>query len=220
MKREQVNYDWIAPIYDLLGGMLFCGRLLRSQRHFLDRIDPGSHLLIAGGGTGKILEALGTRCPFPLTVFFVEQSPAMLRQAKKRKLHPAHNVHFVAGALETTNLHPVDVIITAFFFDNFSYAFALDLFLKLDDALKPGGSWIETDFLTQAPNRFIQRAVIRSMYLFFRFAAGVKSCQLPEMSAVFREHRYILEDKALFSRGLIGTFFYRKSGVPRQDVLD
>ena len=68
------NYDNSAWFYDRLSRLIYGKALVRSQVYLLRYIPAGSIILIAGGGTGWILEEISKLHPSGLKITYVEIS--------------------------------------------------------------------------------------------------------------------------------------------------
>ena len=170
------NYDNIASSYDLLSRLVFFRSQVKAQIEQLKYIPEGSNVLIAGGGTGWILEEIAKIHPSGLSITYVEISAKMLEISQKRNtkantityirssiedFKPAHNREstFDSSASRNSNFKsdvnisdtpnkdaPYDIIITAFLFDNFLPEKVNSVFTQLNSYLKNGGSWLFCDF--------------------------------------------------------------------------
>ncbi|MCF6407838.1 class I SAM-dependent methyltransferase [Chitinophaga filiformis] len=197
------NYDNIARYYDFLSRIVFRTAQQDAQTALLPYIAADSKVLIAGGGTGWILEEMTKICPPGLYIYYVEISANMIALAKQRKYQ--HAVTFVNMAIEDFNKdrsHTFDVIITPFLFDNFSRERIKPVFLHLHGMLCPGGKWLFTDFHYQQHAPLWQRTLLRSMYIFFRILCHVEADALADIEPLFKEHQY----KGLFEAFYFGRF--------------
>jgi ubiquinone/menaquinone biosynthesis C-methylase UbiE len=197
------NYDNIARYYDFLSRIVFRTAQQDAQTALLPYIQAGSTVLIAGGGTGWILEEMTKICPPGLHIYYVEISANMIALAKQRKYQ--HEVTFVNMAIEDFNKDrsdTFDVIITPFLFDNFSRERIKPVFLHLHGMLSPGGKWLFTDFHYQQKAPLWQRTLLRSMYIFFRILCHVEADALADIEPLFKEHHY----KGLFEAFYFGRF--------------
>ena len=59
----KANYDKIAPIYDMLSKLVFNRSQLLGQIEQLKNLSDNQHILICGGGSGKILDEISIRMP-------------------------------------------------------------------------------------------------------------------------------------------------------------
>lgn len=162
------NYDRIAGYYDVLSRMVYFRAQMKAQIDQLSAIPVNSTILIAGGGTGWILEEIARIHPSGLKITYVEISSKMLDISKKRDVK-ANTVTYIHSAMEdfkTTALY--DVIITAFFFDNFAADSVGTVFNQLNGLLKSGGLWLFSDFYyTEKSGKVWQRLLLQAMYSFF-----------------------------------------------------
>src|ERR1700712_3142269 len=113
------NYDNSAWFYDGLSRLVYGKALVNAQVYLLQFVKPNSTILIAGGGTGWILEELARIHPTGLKITYVEISAKMMSLSKKRWVAD-NEVIFINRAVEnvpaTTRF---DMLITPFLFDNF-----------------------------------------------------------------------------------------------------
>ena len=201
------NYDRAAAYYDTLGTLIFAGTLFRSQTVFLSRIPAGAGVLIAGGGTGKLLEELAHTHPEGLRITYLEISKNMLARARRRNTGK-NRVKFVqASFLDYTSDEPFDIIITPFLLDNFTETGVRKGIDAVYRNLSPEGNWLFTDFIK--PVRSWQRWLLWGMYAFFRRRAGVEAQTLVPPEAMM-EPRFVPVEEAYFYRKFIRAAVYRK----------
>lgn len=208
------NYDNIAPYYDRLSRLVFGKAQVNAQLSLLEQVLPNSSILIAGGGTGWILEALAVKYSGGLHITYVESSGVMLALSRKRN-YGQNEVSFVHLAIEDfVAPHTYDTIITPFLFDNFSVENAAKIFVLLDHVLRPGGQWLFTDFAyNRKNNRLWQRLLLRVMYLFFRVISQVEAASLPDMEVLFSLHGYTPVARSVWYRGFILAVAYHKPAL-------
>ncbi len=207
------NYDRIAANYDRLSRLIFGKAIVRAQQSLLPLLAPPARVLIVGGGTGWILEEIARVCPSGLTIDYVEISSNMLDLAKTRD-SKQNKVAFIHAAIEDYAAPTVyDVVMTPFLFDNFSHTRAREVFQKFDSLLKNGALWLFTDFhIDTGINRFWQKALLRSMYVFFKNISHVEADQLPDMPTLFDTNDYHLTLETHHFGRFIRSAAYRKSG--------
>lgn len=208
------NYDNIARYYDLLSRMVFGSSQRDAQTALLSYIPAVSHVLIAGGGTGWILEAIAEKCPPGLHIYYVELSANMIAKAAKTNYLP-NKVTFINQAIENfelaqTGLTGVDVIITPFLFDNFKEERIPGLFQHLNTMLSPGGKWLFTDFHYQQHMPYWQQLLLNSMYLFFRILCAVEASALTNMLPLFQSHGYDRVYEQYYFRRFIWSAVFEK----------
>src|SRR4051812_32528818 len=117
MKR---SYDAVAGVYDILAG-IFIGKALRdAQIYLVQYISAGSKILIVGGGTGWILEEI-TRIHYRgLQIDYLDISANMISKARKRDIGQNEVRYILQSAASDFEGDNYDVILTPFFFDNFT----------------------------------------------------------------------------------------------------
>ncbi len=204
------NYDKIAPYYDRLAGIIFGKAQLRAQEFILDFIAPGNTILIVGGGSGWILEAISARFSSGINITYVEKSSKMLALACQRDIKQ-NSVEFVHADILDYQVSVIkDVIITAFLFDNFTQEHTGQLFHQLHRSLKESGLWLNVDFQLSERSKFRHRLMLKLMYCFFWFASNLETSKLSDIDQYFRE-MYTLSGKKGFFDSFIVSAVYKKS---------
>src|SRR3569833_2127388 len=108
------NYNNSAWFYDKLSRLIYGGALIKAQVYLLDNIPAGSKILIAGGGTGWILEEIAKLYPSGLKINYVEVSAKMIALSRKR-ISGENNVDFINAPVEDVPLPTdYDVVISPF----------------------------------------------------------------------------------------------------------
>lgn len=205
------NYDHTAGFYDTLSKVVFGDALMEAQRSGLQFIPQDAKILIAGGGTGAILEEITRLRPVSMNITYVEISQKMIEVARKRNAGE-NNVQFVNVAIETFQSDErFDVIITSFLFDNFKQEKAEVAFNVLDNLLVSDGMWLFTDFNVEKNQPEIwQRWLLKSMYLFFKILSNVEASELPEVEMLFSNAGYKTVFQKSFYRNFIKSLAYQK----------
>lgn len=207
------NYDSIADYYDVLSRMVFFRTQVKAQIQQLAAIPANSTILIAGGGTGWILEEIAKVHSSGLKITYVEISSKMLGRSKKREVK-GNTVEYVHAAME--DFKPsgfYDVLITAFFFDNFSADNVGLIFKQLNALLKPGGIWLFADFYyTEKSGKRWQLLLLKSMYLFFSKISSVEAKTLINTEHFFEEQSYAIVKINFYYGSFIKAVIYQKSG--------
>lgn len=206
------NYDIIAPYYDVLSRLVYFRSQLKAQTDQLAFIPANSSILIAGGGTGWILEEIAKLHPSGLQITYVEISEKMISLSKKRNVK-ANNVSYIHAAAEDLELSSdYDVIITAFLFDNFANDKISIVFNKFDKALKPEGLWLFSDFYySEATGRRWQKYLLKTMYFFFRRISNVEASMLINTESYFSGQYDQPLKTAYYYAGFIKAVVYQKS---------
>lgn len=207
------NYDSIAGYYDVLSRMIFFRSQVKAQIQQLSAIPANSTVLIAGGGTGWILEEIAKVHSSGLSITYIEISSKMLELSKKRAIK-GNKVEYIHAAMEDFKPSGVyDVLITAFFFDNFSAASIQLIFNQLHGLLKSGGKWLFADFYyTEKGGKHWQLLLLKSMYLFFSKISSVEAKTLVNTEHFFEEQRYSILKTDFYYGGFIKTIIYQKPG--------
>jgi ubiquinone/menaquinone biosynthesis C-methylase UbiE len=198
------NYDNSAWFYDRLSRVVYGDALVKAQVYLLQFIKPNSTILIAGGGTGWILEELTKKYPSGLKITYVEISANMMALSQKRNFGD-NEVTFINVPVEEAHLPtPFDVIFTPFLFDNFKEDTLKKVFNHLHPLLKPDGIWLNTDF--QLTGKWWQNVLLRSMFLFFQVLCRIETSVLPDINIKFKQHGYsIIEEKTFFGDFIVST---------------
>lgn len=204
------NYDRAAGFYDRLAGLIFGGAINKSQFILLQHHFPGTRIIIAGGGTGGILEELARIITVPLMITFVELSEKMLSKARARNTGH-HEVEFICDDAGYFNAGAFDVVITPFLFDNFTGDMAVEVFDNLGRMLRPGGMWLFTDFTIYRESPWYQKLFLKLMYTFFNVFAQVQARWLPDTDSLFQAGGYTCVNEHFFYGNFIRAAVYLKA---------
>lgn len=206
------NYDKIAGSYDTLSRLVFFRTQLKAQTDQLRFIPAGSNILIAGGGTGWILEEITKVHSSGLNITYVELSAKMLELSRKRNVKE-NRIIYIHSAAE--NFHPsvkYDVILTAFFFDNFLAEDLKNVFRQFNLLLKKDGLWLFSDFYyTESSGKNWQWYLLKAMYLFFNKISKVEAKVLINTEKYFREALYRQLNSVYYYNGFIKAIVYQKT---------
>lgn len=206
------NYDNVAPFYYLLTRLVYGDAILQAQLFLVDAIRANSSILIAGGGTGQILEQISKKHPGGLKISYVEISEKMMALSKKRNTGN-NNVIFINKSILDARLYKqYDVVLTPFLFDNFSYNTAKIIFDKIDDLLLPGGVWLFSDFQLSEKNNIWQKVLLKSMYSFFRLLCKIEAGHLQDIRIFFETSNYRNVAMQTFFKKFIYAIIYLKPG--------
>ncbi len=204
-----MSYDAVSFFYDALARLVFADAQMKAQESTLHHIRPGSRVLIAGGGSGWLLEAIGKIHLSGLSITYIDSSAKMIAHARRRDV-AKNDVVFITSSIMDAQFEPgsFDVIITPFLFDNFTQSECDQAFTVLHHSLAAGGRWLFTDF--RKTNKIWHGLLLRSMYLFFRVLAGIHARQLPDTDGLFSMADYYVLADNKFSHGFIGALAYGK----------
>ncbi len=189
-----MNYNYIAPYYDLLSRICFLNQQQKAHQIILEHLKPNAKILWLGGGSGWFLPKID-QLRFNLSIDYVEVSLVMLTKAKQKKLKNT-SVHFIEeDILKFNSDQKYDVIITAFIFDHFKREECELMFNRFNENLKTNGKWIYIDFCENQTK--IQRCLTRAMVLFFNVVAGIKAKDFPKVDDLFNNFK-MLAKRAYF----------------------
>lgn len=184
------NYDRVAPFYDRLSRLVYGNAILQAHRFLVNAIPANSSVLIAGGGTGYILEEISKKHVSGLHITYVENSEKMMAFSKRRNTGN-NDVVFVHQSIGDVVLPPLfDVVITPFLFDNFTDSTGKIIFDKTDSLLIIGGLWMMADFQISEKNKLWQKLLLKLMYLFFRVCCNIEASHLTNLKLLFKKDVY------------------------------
>ncbi len=201
------NFDKVAGTYDGLARLIFGNSIKKSQVHFLNRIPDSAKVLIVGGGTGWILEELGS-IKENLSIDYVDSSNKMMELSKSRNAGGNH-VNFIKGSYHQIQSGSYDTIITNFFldvFDEVELASAIEHFTKL---LSDKGIWICTDF--QKTGRLYHKVLLWSMHRFFNMLANLQAKKLADFRKLLLNQGLQENERKEYFNGLIYSAIYSLS---------
>ena len=183
--------------------------LINAQLCLLPAIQPGARILIAGGGTGWILEEITKRHPSGLSITYIDASIKMI--ALSKKCDTGNNrVTYITAAIEMAPLDAVyDIVLTPFLFDNFGDAGLHKLFAHIDKHIAADGLWLYSDF--QNTKVLWQKAMLRAMYFFFRISCGIETDRLPDAAACFAAFGYERKEQHRYMDGFILSAIYGRT---------
>lgn len=195
------NFDKIAGFYDPIKSLVFGKKLNRAYLHFLSRLNEGDHVLIIGGGTGKILRDM----PFNVRVTYVEKSRVMIRHA--RRYAQLDTEFYWADFLQFESPDTYDWVICPFFLDVFDSEHLTQVIEKIKNFLKPDGRLIVTDF---KPGERLQKLFVRFMYWFFKITTNIEAAKLLDIDEYVLKGGLEGEESVFFMKNLIFSRIYRK----------
>ncbi|WP_421764076.1 class I SAM-dependent methyltransferase [Ekhidna sp.] len=199
-KAQTNNFNLIAPLYDMLGRIVFEKALLSSQEKFVDTIKKEDTVLIIGGGTGKILEKI----PHCKNVVFLDLASSMIRRAKKRSCYsPVSFIHadFLVYALQDK----YDAIICPFFLDCFEIQGLMKVITKIHGRLKPDGKLIITDFERNIINPFL----LKAMLIFFKLFSKLETNKLLDIRTLLKENGFKESQISFYKKGIFSALYYQ-----------
>lgn len=204
------NYNGIAKYYDRLSRVIYGKSIVKAQKYLIKSVSGNDSILLAGGGTGWILEEIAALQKQNISVVYVEKSSAMIRMAQKRRYENI-KVTFIHEAIE--DYHPAknfDIIFTPFLFDNFLAEKINTVFSKLDSSLRQGGLWLYADFINdKAGKKYWQQFLLKTMYVFFKITTRIEAGELINMQPLFSTG-YEMVEQNFFYNHFIQATVYRK----------
>lgn len=183
------NYNLVAPFYDALAGLVFGEHLLEAQCSFLHLLPKAGRVMIVGGGSGKILQALGRTRPH-LEILYVEASSRMVALAQKQKF-PNKVQWFCQDHLP--GVSQLEAVIFPFFLDQFLQHEAGRWVQEAANILQREGQILFTDFFPPDVSNggaWKQRLLLWGMYRFFRIFCGIPAQRLPDWEALFSPEQW------------------------------
>ena len=203
------NFDHIAPVYDLLAGLVFGKAIKAAQVHFLDQLPSDGRVLVIGGGTGWIVEELvGRRSG--LEIDYVEASAKMLEKSQL-KMKGRSEIRFVHGTEDDIPEEEYDMIMTNFFLDVFETEKLEKVITVLRSKLKATGIWLVSDFRSTGKRR--HNFLLRLMHLFFRYSAALRSKELKDFRYLLSSRELMETDYETFYQGMIFSAVYRPNAL-------
>lgn len=204
-----MNFDRIAPHYRWLE-LLCAGPLLQHCRTaFLGELPSPRHALIVGEGNGRFLVDFLRAHP-EAQVTCVEASAAMLRLARARLAASgldSRSVEFLHADILTWVPPPCrfDLLVTHFFLDCFRSDQLAAIIARLAAAAASEARWLVADFREPAAGlaKWRARAVIQSLYFFFRRAARLSATHLTPPDALLARHGFVLRERRTWDWGLL-----------------
>ena len=203
------DYNSIAGIYDVLSKLIFQKSIINAQKFLLQYIPANSNILIVGGGTGWILEAIADLRSKNIQITYVEKSARMISLSKRRH-YKKNTVDFVNEAIEDFTTEKIfNVIFTAFVFDNFKADKTAIVFNRLNQSLKQNGLWLYADFINDNHGKLWKKILLKIMYVFFKLTCNIETQQLINMDNYFAES-YTKTSKNFFYSNFIQSKIYLK----------
>lgn len=175
------GFDLLSPVYDVLARVVFGRSIVESQTKFLSCIPDNSKILILGGGTGWLLEAIEEKNRSG-EIWYVECSAGMINKARNRKL--TNTIHFIQGTEEDIPPRKFDVVITNFYLDLFTEKKLKEVIVRINQHTNPTSQWLITDFADTGTAW--QQWMLTIMYAFFRIVCSIEGKRLPDWPACLR----------------------------------
>jgi cyclopropane fatty-acyl-phospholipid synthase-like methyltransferase len=208
-----MSFDRLAPHYRWLEVVL-AGRLLqRARTAHIAALDEVEHVLIAGSGPGRFLQALRRRRP-DVRITVVDQSAEMLRIARRHT--PQGPTTFLQADLRDWDAPEAvfDAIVTPCVLDCFGPDMLPQVMEVLAFSSRARAHWLLTDFAIPAAGwrRARARMIHRAMYAAFRLAVALEADRLTPPDPWLRRAGFTLSSRRIFNAGLIHSDHWLRSG--------
>jgi SAM-dependent methyltransferase len=195
MRPNPPNFNFIARPYRWLE-YLTLGKVLENCRtHYLPQLLDRRHALVLGDGDGRFLAQLLAHNP-NLQADAVDTSATMLQLLRQRCEAATPNAAVRLRAYHSNALtfpledseDSYDLVVTHFFLDCLTQPELNTLITRIAPTLTPGALWLISDFrIPTGIMRLPARAIVRSLYLAFRFLTGLRTTQLPDHATPLTE---------------------------------
>lgn len=199
-----MNFNYVAPFYRWLEGIVFGHALQRARTAFVRQIDPPRRVLIVGEGDGRFLEEFVRFYP-RAEIDCVEASERMIALARRRV--PASTVRFVPAILAQVRLEAgrYDLLVSHFFLDCFGEKTLGEVVSKLSRSASAEAQWLIADFCLPPSGwkRTRAQALIAIMYRFFRSVAGIEARRLVDYRPHLRAARFALQRETVSPNEMI-----------------
>jgi ubiquinone/menaquinone biosynthesis C-methylase UbiE len=218
MSAPSSGFDRLARGYRALEFIAFGRDLERSRFAFLGRLSGCRDILLLGEGDGRCAERLAALAP-NARILCVDSSPGMIARASERFSEAdSGRVSFVcADALSfSPEARSFDAVATLFFLDCFDSAEVASIVGRIAPALRPGASWLFTDFSLPRAGfaRLRARAWLAVLYTFFRWGTGLRVSSLPPSEEILESAGWSRADCREFQGGMIRSAVFRREGGP------
>jgi SAM-dependent methyltransferase len=215
-----VNFDQIARHYGWLETVAFGSALQRSRTCWINKVPRPARTLIVGEGNGRFLCELLRAHP-GIDIDCVDASDRMLRLAREYVFRndpdSAARVRFLhRDVLSWSPSGRYDLLVTHFFLDLFRREAVQSIVAKLAKAAAPNATWLIADFAIPSGRLagFHAKLWLRTMYSFFKFAAGVSAKTLVDPSIYLQTSGFARSGRRSFRLGMLKSELYRNgSGV-------
>lgn len=187
---------------------MYGSTLRKAQQCLLPAIPAGACILIAGGGSGWILEAIAQIHPAGLTITYIDASARMISLARQRNAGNNQVTFITARVEDSLAAGNYDVVITPFLFDNFTEETMQKVFGLIDHCLCTQGIWLHVDF--RNTEVLWQQMLLKAMYFFFRHCCGIEARTLPDIDIAFAGYGYRQTMRRSFMGGFISADVYKR----------
>jgi SAM-dependent methyltransferase len=200
------NFDKVARPYRWMEYVTFGHALEHARTHFLSQLADRRSALVLGDGDGRFLACLLSANP-TLQADAVDTSHAMLSQLTHRAHADRNRLRtHQTNALTFTPNQTYDLIVTHFFLDCLTQSETNSLAERLAPHVTSNAIWLVSDFrIPDGPMRWPARAMVRALYLAFRFLTGLRTTALPNHAAALTDAGFTLTFRHHSLAGLLST---------------
>lgn len=174
------NYNFLAPFYNIISKIVFGDSLNRASAMYFEEIKKHDTVLIIGGGNGEILRRLYVVNP-SVSVTYCELSSTFIGLANKKNPFPKEQIVFLnQDAFELVDFS-YDIIVLPFFLDQFSEEQCILFLKRIQEKSKINQKILFSDMHKKG----LSKALLKTMFLFFKVTTKLKNNQLPNFSDAF-----------------------------------
>jgi ubiquinone/menaquinone biosynthesis C-methylase UbiE len=200
------SFDILAKPYRWLEYITFGPYLWRARLTHIEALAKAKRVLLAGDGDGRFLAELHKRYPH-LDLHYLDASPAMLAQAKRRC--PQATFHQTTLPTNTLPKAQYDAIITHFFLDCFTPETLPHVIQNLATTATPEATWIISDF---KPTKHLWgRLIIKALYFAFQSLTNLKANHLTPYEPHMQRAGFILNANRRYLSGLLASEIWRRT---------
>ncbi len=210
-----MNFDPIAPIYDLLVAISIGKAHRRSHQFIIEQLPVQSTILVIGGGSGQLLLDIIVHAR-PQKILYLEKSSRMLKLTEQRlKVIGDTEVQYPFVVLRhgdesTLNKEEkFDVIISPFVLDMYTQEELVLIISALDKHLLDRGHWILVDFYQPLTKNTLLSLFHEFMYRFFRTVSGISAKKIPDYDSAFSVLNYVTIHSKKFDFSIYGKLMQR-----------
>lgn len=195
------DFDKIAGFYDPLKRLAFGKKLDKAATHFLNHIGEGDRVLVLGGGSGEMLDAITNEAQ----IIYLEKSSLMIRNAKE---YAHKNVTFHCGDfMEFEGKVGFDWVVCPYFLDVFESENLKLVIHEIQGLLSKEGKLIVADF---QKGKWYQNLFVSLMYLFFRWTTNIENKSLNNIHEMIMRGGFSEIYSKCFVNGMVFSRVYLK----------
>ena len=215
-----MNYCRTARFYQTIEALFIGGSLLDARVAHLNclaQTGPIKHALLVGEGNGSFLLPFAQQ--FSQTrITVIDESPEMLRIARSRLAAAgllSSRIEFQVEDMTTVTVpeRTYDLLVTHFFFDNFSICQVQQMIAKLEQASTASAQWLLADYCMPLHGWRSWRAAmwLRALYTFFGLFAAVPVRSLPDIETALAATSFKRIGRKTFSAGMLRSDYYLRA---------